>query len=102
VLSLQGMVAAIAGATLIQTRLLYDVTTATMSVALTLESCGCLIGVLVCSLLIGRLKFEFILGCSVAMSAVMTTCAPFLPAFPAFIAAVTVRGFAAGLFLLSK
>jgi hypothetical protein len=93
---------AVAGTTLIHIGRLYNATTGDMSVAVTVESAGCLIGALVYNSLIQRVKFEFAVIFCVWLAATVTVFAPFVSAFPAFIAAVAVRGLASAVFTLSR
>lgn len=100
--NMQGLMAAVAGTTLIHIGMLYEVSTSMMSLSVTLESTGALAGIMAFGLLTRRVTFELTVISSVVLSSVLTVCAVFFTYFPGFIAAVTIRGLASGFFLLSK
>jgi len=86
------------GSTLIHMSLLFDVSIATMSLALTFESLGVLIGSVTCAFIASRLDYDCVTATTVLDGGLTTICAPLIYGFPGFVTSWAVRGVASGLF----
>ena len=93
---LQGVSAPLVGSTIVHMEILFDASTRLMSFTFVGHNIGYTLGAWFCGIAYDRTNKEFGFTVAIIFEAMATICAAFVPNLAAFIAAMSVQGFAMG------